>query len=78
MKTTPIRIIGAGLEAERAWLEEHGYDGLYTPNDECGCYCHDLYPCGERGDRLTCVPGHEATGGIGPAQRGPRKMEFRR
>lgn len=39
----------------RAWLESHGYDGLYSWRAECGCECSDLMPCDEyTGD---CAPG---------------------
>jgi hypothetical protein len=64
MKTTPIRVIRLGRAAESEWLRAHGFDGLYTPNDDCGCFLGDLYPCGERGDRVACVPGHESDAGI--------------
>lgn len=69
MKTTPLRVIRRGEAAERAWLEAHGFDGLYTPEHECGCYTDDLYPCGKRGNWLACVPGHMCSGGIGPAKK---------
>jgi len=70
VKTTPIRVIRAGEKAKCVWLIKNGFHGLYTPNDNCGCWREDLYPCGERGDRLTCVPGHEFEDGtgIGPAR----------
>lgn len=67
MKKTPLRVIRKGRDAEREWLEARGFDGLYTVGDECGCWRDDLYPCGERGEQTTCVPGHECDSGIGPA-----------
>jgi len=68
MKTTPLKVIRRGAEAEAEWLTKHGFDGLYTPNDECGCFVGDLYPCGERGDKFTCVAGCATGSGVGPAQ----------
>ena len=39
----------------KAWLKEHGYDGLY--NEECGCEVDDLSP----GDCMTthCTAGYK-------------------
>jgi len=47
------------LEIVRQWLEEHGYDGLYTSN--CGCPIDDLAPCAaEDGERfLNCRAGYK-------------------
>lgn len=41
----------------RAWLKEHGYDGLYSPSEECGCGVDDLFPCGycQEGE---CMPAY--------------------
>lgn len=68
MKLTPLRVIRRGQVVEHDWLASRGFDGLYTPDDACGCYLDDLYPCGERGIQTFCVPGHEIDGGIGPAR----------
>ena len=38
-----------------AYLDEHGYDGLYC--DECACEKGDLAPCGQIG--LDCMPGYK-------------------
>lgn len=37
------------------YLEDNGYDGLYS--DECGCELADLMPCGSEGC-LSCEPGY--------------------
>ena len=37
------------------YLKANGYDGL--AGEECGCWLHDLMPCGEYG--TNCVAGHE-------------------
>jgi len=44
----------------KAYLKEHGYDGLCT--DECGCRLDDLIPCesGDFNNPLDCVPGYRA------------------
>ena len=44
-------------DALEGWLEEHGYNGLYTyeTDDPCGCRIGGIAPCG--GDPLDCCPG---------------------
>jgi len=44
-------------EIVKAYLREHGYDGLYTDSYGCGCEDDDLIPCGDyTGD---CQPGYK-------------------
>ena len=38
------------------YLEEYGYDGLYS--DECGCKKDDLGPCGLCDEFLGCKAGY--------------------
>lgn len=38
----------------RAYLIQHGYDGLYT--EDCGCHVDDLAPCGDMPP--TCQAGY--------------------
>ncbi len=45
-------------EIVRAYLVEHGYDGL--AGEECGCWLVDLMPCCD-GAMPECVPGREET-----------------
>lgn len=44
-------------EIIKAYLDEHGYDGL--AGNECGCSKDDLAPCEFP---LCCVPGHKGKG----------------
>jgi len=37
------------------WLKSHGYDGLWNPEEPCGCKLDDLNTCGEKG---FCRPGY--------------------
>jgi hypothetical protein len=37
----------------KAYLQDHGYDGLYY--EDCGCFIDDLIPCGESCEY--CKPG---------------------
>jgi len=43
------------LEIIKAYLKEHGFDGLY--DGECGCEISDLAPCGV--DFSQCKPGYK-------------------
>jgi len=48
-----------GSEMIKRFLEEHGFDGLYT--DECGCQLSDLMPCsGEWA--IECKAGYKSVG----------------
>jgi hypothetical protein len=42
------------IEIVKAYLTEHGHDGLCNPEAECGCGIGGLAPCGEMGER--CEP----------------------
>lgn len=64
-KTTPLRVIRRGREAEEAWLRQHGFDGLACMVEPCGCFIGDLYPCGERGGKFDCMAGHVNPEGVG-------------
>jgi len=39
------------------WLQEHGFDGLYS-SGFCACRIGDIMPCGE--PRPDCAPGYLA------------------
>lgn len=43
------------IEIVKAYLDENGFDGLYSPV-ECGCKKDDLAPCGS--DFAMCEPGY--------------------
>jgi hypothetical protein len=38
-------------------LEENGYDGLWLPGYDCGCFLADFMPCEEPG--MECEAGHK-------------------
>lgn len=40
-----------------AFLEMHGYDGLWHPDAECACEVDDLCPCDQMSDR--CAAGYK-------------------
>ncbi len=42
----------------RAYLTEHGYDGL--AGDDCGCLLSDLAPCND--PMIDCVAGYRVVG----------------
>lgn len=39
------------------YLQKHGYDGLYSTDDDCGCELADLFPC--TGMTPECEPGYK-------------------
>lgn len=49
-----------GLEMIRAYLEQHGFDGLFSPG-ECACLLEDLAPC-EADGIDECVAGYKHPG----------------
>lgn len=49
----------------RAWLLDHGYDGLYNPLVPCACLCSDLAPC-EGMSETDCRAGYKAWVGFDP------------
>lgn len=60
-------------EIVKAYLKAHGYDGLYHPDWECGCWVDDLLLCGSHcGD---CKPGVEQTNDDGDKGIGPKEGE---
>lgn len=46
-------------EMVRIYLENNGYDGLFS--DICGCLLDDLMPCGGEG-AMDCQAGHRVDG----------------
>ena len=56
-------------EIVAAWLRANGYDGLYDPDEDCGCSVDDLNEC-EGG--WHCLPGMKRSDGqiwpIGPEE----------
>jgi len=44
-------------EIVKEWLVNHGYDGLCSPDESCGCGVDDLMPCGA--DCRNCMPAHK-------------------
>jgi hypothetical protein len=62
-----------GLKMIEHYLREHGYAGLYSEDQECGCVLGDLAPCGCE-SIAECIAGYKIneptdgthTFGIGP------------
>lgn len=48
---TTVRVI------VESYLRANGYDGLWSPFEECGCELRDLVPCD--GDMESCEPGYK-------------------
>jgi hypothetical protein len=46
-------------EIVKAWLKEHGYDGLYDPDGFCGCPVDDLACAGDMCSMEECKPGYK-------------------
>ena len=46
-------------EIVKKYLEENGYDGLASPDLECGCPIDDLMPC-DKPNAEECVSGHKS------------------
>lgn len=42
----------------KAWLKEHGYDGLFDPSIECGCGIDELPGCYGGCAPQHCQPAH--------------------
>lgn len=59
----------------RQYLLDHGYDGLYNADLECGCVVSDLMPCGnpsmecQAGYVCECPKGSEYDYMVGPSKR---------
>ncbi len=61
-------------EIVKAYLKEHGFDGLFCPHVSCGCPLNDLMPCGE--DCSDCLAGYSVTPPDGESSWiAPRKEE---
>ena len=50
------------LDMVRDYLEEHNYDGLCLPDQECGCSIDDLAPCGDINEK--CRPAYFHSNGM--------------
>jgi len=54
-------------------LKENGYDGLYDPNDPCGCPIDALFLCDNPGC-IDCEPGYKCR--MDEDEWGPDKWGF--
>ena len=63
-------------EMVKQWLSAHGYDGLFNPDDECGCAHENIMACGNPSP--CCEPGYQRPGPSGEYDFiiGPRKEEL--
>ena len=58
-------------EIVRRYLDENGYDGLYNPDEDCGCeygcqWRYDLMPCSKHNYGFAkCFPGYSVMRGDG-------------
>lgn len=46
------------FEIIKDWLWVNGYDGLCSPEQDCGCFLKDLMPCGCPHEE-DCVAGYK-------------------
>ncbi len=46
------------IEIVKDWLKEHGFDGLYNVDSQCGCAVDDFVLCGQI--YLDCQAGYKA------------------
>lgn len=43
----------------RGWLEQHGFDGLFHAETECGCHLADFLICQDSGSFHECRPAYK-------------------
>ena len=53
------------LDYIKAYIRQHGGDGLYCPTEPCGCGMDDLCPCGEDFLDMDCFPAKGEPGELG-------------
>ena len=41
------------------YLRSNGFDGLYSPDMDCGCEISDLMPCDRENCHCNCIPGYK-------------------
>jgi len=66
-----MKAIPTVKEIVKAYLKEHGYDGLY--GEYCGCEVDDLMVCDEACE--DCVPGYKWTSCEGCPNKGECEFE---